>query len=500
MALKPSKDAELFIESTYGTLGAENKAILVRSAICLGLSNEIPSAFKLSAAHGKDISTDAIYGDIQPAIDAAIDFKAGRRLTESERNQEIRKYFEWGCHQMIKIWEDEASRDPIKFVSLLVKKSTVDGAQVASGDVHAPIDVPASVVEKEVLIRIIKDATPWSLNGPSTSNGLMIVSGAPGSGKSQLVLDMLVQLSKQGCRFMFFDLKGELEPDPTNERQTQNRKKFFDQTGAKYTQLIQGGCLPINPLWREERGAVNAQTAGEIASIFSAFIPQLGPNQMADLNEAYQQLQTPDFESWLQRIEEMESDGVHANTLKAICDYDLFASAGDAVPLDNWLSTSHVIDFKQFGNDDRHKSLAVALILNLLIKKLNKQLASKNGVQPLKMVLFVDEAHLLLPKEGKSGLLGSLARQGRSWGFPVWLASQDADAFETSGERAVNFAELASCGVHLSPGNLSPAQQKQILGKHITTQVNKGEGVLRVGGKTTVGPIRQYHRDGGETK
>lgn len=500
MAFKPSKDAEAFIENTYATLGAENKAVLVRSAICLGLSTEMPAAFQLAPAHGKDISSDAIYGEIQPAIEAAINLKAGRSLTEAEKNQEIRKYFEWGCHQMIKIWEDEASRDPIKFVSLLIKKTTVDGAETAPGDPSVGSDTPASVVEKEVLIRIIKDAPPWSLNGPTTSNGLMIVSGAPGSGKSQLVLDMLVQLSKQGCRFMFFDLKGELEPDPTNERQTLNRKRFFDQTGAKYTQLIQGGCLPINPLWREERGAVNAQTAGEIASIFSAFIPQLGPNQMADLNDAYQQLQTPDFESWLHAIEEMESDGVHANTLKAICDYDLFASAGEAVPLNSWLSTSHVIDFKQFGNDDRHKSLAVALILNLLIKKLNKQLASKNGVQPLKMVLFVDEAHLLLPKEGKSGLLGSLARQGRSWGFPVWLASQDADAFETTGERAVNFAELASCGVHLSPGNLSPAQQKQILGKQITTPVNKGEGVLRVGGKTIVGPIRQYHRDGGEAK
>ena len=70
------------------------------------------------------------------------------------------------------------------------------------------------------------------------------------------------------------------------------------------------------------------------------------------------------------------------------------------------------------------------------------------------MVLFVDEAHLLLPKEGKAGLLGSLARQGRSWGFPVWLASQDADAFVTTGDHATNFAELAECGVHFSPHTL----------------------------------------------
>ena len=158
MAFKPSKDAEAFIENTYGTLGAENKAVLVRSAICLGLSIDIPSGFQVSAAHGKDISTDAIYGEIQPAIDAAINFKAGRRLTESEKNLEIRRYFEWGCHQMIKIWEDEASKDPIKFVSLLIKKTTVEGVENPKNKDDYVADAAASVVEKEVLIKILKDS------------------------------------------------------------------------------------------------------------------------------------------------------------------------------------------------------------------------------------------------------------------------------------------------------------------------------------------------------
>ena len=76
-------------------------------------------------------------------------------------------------------------------------------------------------------------------------------------------------------------------------------------------------------------------------------------------------------------------------------------------------------------DDQRKKPIAILCtdILNFLIKKLSQQLAVKNDIQPLKMVLFVDEAHLLLPKENKAGLLSSLARQGRSWGFPVWMPS-----------------------------------------------------------------------------
>src|SRR6266446_2622006 len=118
------------------------------------------------------------------------------------------------------------------------------------------------------------------------------------------------------------------------------------------------------------------------------------------------------------------------------------------------------------------------------MKKLSRNLPIKaDGIQPLKMVLFVDEAHLLLPKEHKAGLLSSLARQGRSWGFPVWLASQDADKFLTTGTNETNFSELAECGAHFSIHTLSDAQQKMILGGVLHTRLKKGEASLRLHGR-----------------
>jgi hypothetical protein len=125
------------------------------------------------------------------------------------------------------------------------------------------------------------------------------------------------------------------------------------------------------------------------------------------------------------------------------------------------------------------------------MKRLNQNLAVIESIQPLKMVLFVDEAHLLLPKEGKAGLLGSLARQGRSWGFPVWLASQDADAFVTTGEHATNFAELAECGVHFSPHTLSDQEQRR-------RELKKAEAALRLQGKLIAGAARQFWTDEGK--
>lgn len=49
-------------------------------------------------------------------------------------------------------------------------------------------------------------------------------------------------------------------------------------------------------------------------------------------------------------------------------------------------------------------------------------------------------------------------------GFPVWLASQDADKFLTGGTTETNFAELAECGIHFFPHVLTDAQQRTIPG------------------------------------
>src|SRR5260370_25551755 len=80
----------------------------------------------------------------------------------------------------------------------------------------------------------------------------------------------------------------------------------------------------------------------------------------------------------------------------------------------------------------------------------------------------------------------------------VWLASQDADAFITTGEHATDFAELAECGIHFSPDTLTDSQQRKILGGIIHQKLNKAEGVLRLARKLTTGMARQFWKDAGK--
>jgi hypothetical protein len=494
MKFDTSGEAHEFIENVFARLGARNQAVLGRAALFLALGESVPTEFKPKDAKGVTLNDEQVVGDdLRDVVRAALNHRAGHSLDEGGYRQEFRRHFEFGCQRLRQIWA-ESGNDQARFVSALLKFA---GGDLGLAGVVKPAVPSMPVVETEVKLKVLNDAPEWSMNGPGTSNGLLVVSGQPGSGKSQLVLDLLAQLSNNGVRFVFFDLKGELEDDPNNAQLRKNRTHFLEQTGARYVRLIQND-LPINPLYRHPNPTQNTQIAYEIANLIRCFAPHLGAKQERNISDCYQRLAAPDFTSLAHELEISGATGVDLAIIQKIERFNLFASALTAISPEEWLNSSMVIDFKDFSTDSETKALAVALILNFLIKKLSQQLAVKNDIQPLKMVLFVDEAHLLLPKENKAGLLSQLARQGRSWGFPVWLASQDADKFLTTGTNETNFAELAECGVHFSPQTLSAADQKQILGAAIHWKFKKGEAALRLGGKLQTGMARQFWKDGGK--
>jgi DNA sulfur modification protein DndE len=497
MKFKPSLAAEEFITDIHQRVGARNKAVLGRSALFLALGEGVPPDFKSLDSQGKDLDDETVIGDeLHDVVHAALNHRMSKELDETGYRQAFRLHFEYGCRRLKDIWAD-CGNDQVKFVTELLKLA--GDLKPGEGPKKAPLTLP--IVETEVKLKVLVDAPEWSLNGPGTNNGLLVISGQPGIGKSQLALDLLAQLANSGVRFVFFDMKGELEDDPNDAQQRQNRTRFLGQTGARHIRLIQQS-LPINPLSRHlnpdaDAEAQIARAAYEVANLIRCFAPQLGSKQERNIADAYEHLTSPDFRSLEQELVNTGANGVDLAIIQKIERLHLFANADTAISAQEWLSGSLVIDFKEFGNDTETKALAVALTLNFLMKELNQNLGVKKGIQPLKMVLFVDEAHLLLPKESKAGLLSDLARQGRSWGFPVWLASQDADKFLTTGTHETNFAELAECGVHFSPQTLNDSDQKMILGGIIHQKFDKGEAVLRLQGKLITGPARQFWRDGG---
>lgn len=495
---RPTKYAEEFLGELRTLLGLNDKATAARLAIARSVTEPVISyadiVSKMSGAEkGMAIEGVHLFGD-QSDLWATIIASTIEEVIEDPAMLRILVEFHWqrGADLLQDDYNDN-NKNYIDFIlhlaSRLPKLTTgLTGSQ-------RTINSTGNAVSDLISIQLLTDQQPWGLNA-SGGNGLMVISGRPGTGKSQLGLDLLAQASAYGARFLFFDLKGELQDSSDDNEQRENRDRFLAQTNASYIQLIDSQ-LPINPLVSGATGAERAQIASEIAHLVRCFASQLGANQERSIRDAYEDSDTPDINSIVQGLENRGEEGVALSIFDKIQSFNIFSDSENAIAIEEWLRNSIVIDFSRLGNDNETKSLVVALILNTIMRQLSRQLQIVDGIQPLQMILFVDEAHLLLPKEGKAGLLGSLARQGRSWGFPVWLASQDADAFITKGQNSTDFSQLADCALHLSPQTLSESQQRQILGQVIHKKLAPGEGVLRLKGSTQIGQIRQYWRDRG---
>lgn len=263
MRIKTSADAGEFLESVWSRVHAPNKAVLGRAGLFLALSKGLPKNFKSPDSQGIELAEETILGDeLAPVVRAALNHRCGESLDESVYKQSFRLYFEYGCHCLKQLWE-ECSGDHVLFVTSLLKLSDFS----SEGGGHEPVLAPASIVEHAVKLKLLTEEEPWAINAAG-GNGLMVISGKPGSGKSQLALDLLTQISRQGVRFLFFDLKGELEEDLANPSQSEKREKFFNATGARYIRLISEG-LPVNPMPTGRNQAENAQIASEIAALVS---------------------------------------------------------------------------------------------------------------------------------------------------------------------------------------------------------------------------------------
>jgi len=309
---------------------------------------------------------------------------------------------------------------------------------------RAPVDLSGDIRPITVAVgRTSPDSDPSSITLNDTrrfSNSHMAVSGMSGSGKTQLVKQMLASAAEvcdTNTGIIFIDYaKGDVADD----------EAFVRSIGAEVIGLP-GDVLPIGPFHLPEYTDDAVRLAAEEKrEVYAQLFRNLGPKQEGRLVQAirasYASLRNdpepvPDFAYTRHMLEQIyQNDGLQPDSLtelfRRLTSYRLFWSRESAEsPVAPIHTQRWVVDVHELGG---LKEVTAFTLIEQLYREMRSLPESAvdpaTGLRQIRCILVVDEAQYYL--RAKNRFLQGIIREGRSKGFSVMLMCQSPDDFEQS--------------------------------------------------------------------
>lgn len=266
-------------------------------------------------------------------------------------------------------------------------------------------------------------------------NRNIAIAGMSGSGKTELVKDILYQISKNTnneLKFIFFDYKG--------EGNITQLKTFLDSTNCEFVDIVNDSGLKFNPFLSislDEKQRPFSIKA--FVDTVATFVPSVGvaqknilTNLITDLferkNDSY-----PSISDLFEAIKEYYEENNRRPD-------SLFAGIQDL----NTNIFNCSLDNPSIFNKSIYLNLPPALsdtlrqlVVFLLLRFFNTYFSSTNDCEPvnyifpLRYVVVVDEAHIYLKNKNARKALEELLRLLRSKGVIIILLSQGVEDYKT---------------------------------------------------------------------
>lgn len=261
----------------------------------------------------------------------------------------------------------------------------------------------------------------------------ILVTGDPGSGKSQTIRAVIDETRKAKYPVLIFDFKKDYVDDEAKG------DLFATDNGLEVYDVVNRG-LPFNPfeLIPNEAGVVHpVRQAHELAAIIQRVEKNIGDKQVDAFKEAicraYQKAgidpkekaqiatitaQPPTFTDVIQELR--DADDSYADSirirLQKFEDLGLFPGNDTGVSFEKLVNSGTVLLMNDTANEQMMQALA-----EILVVKLHALL--KRGDQPKKLrrMLVLDEAW----RVAKSQRLVELAREGRAFGVGMLIGTQN---------------------------------------------------------------------------
>lgn len=280
-------------------------------------------------------------------------------------------------------------------------------------------------------------------------NRNMAIAGMAGSGKTQLMKDILYQISKNTnneLKFIFFDYKGEGNPSQL--------KPFLDATKCEFIDIVNDNGVKFNPFLSislEERQRPFSIKA--FVDTIATFVPSVGVAQKNILTNVITDLfdskngSYPTIDELFEAIEEYyEENNRRPDTL--------FAGIQDL--------TTNIFNCDSNNPSILDKSLYLnlppalsdtlrQLVVFLLLRYFNTYFSSTNDCEPidhifpLRYLIVIDEAHIYLKNKNARKALEELLRLLRSKGVIIVMLSQGVEDYKTKDFDFASQVKLPIC-------------------------------------------------------
>lgn len=280
-------------------------------------------------------------------------------------------------------------------------------------------------------------------------NRNIAIAGMAGSGKTQLIKDILYQISSNTnneLKFIFFDYKGEGNPSLL--------KSFLDFTKCEFVDIIKDKGLKFNPFLSislDERQRPFSIKA--FVDTIATFVPSVGVAQKNILTNLIAELfdskngEYPTINELFEAIEEYyEENNRRPDTLFAGIQ-DLTTNIFNCDP-----NNPKILDKSLYLNLPPALSDTLRqLVVFLLLRYFNTYFSSTNDCEPvdyifpLRYVIVIDEAHVYLKNKNARKALEELLRILRSKGVIIVMLSQGVEDYKTKDFDFASQVKLPIC-------------------------------------------------------
>jgi hypothetical protein len=281
-----------------------------------------------------------------------------------------------------------------------------------------------------------------NLNGKNIPNTQIIIAGATGSGKSNLLAVLLNEIrtlsieTAYPVNFLLFDYKGEFS-DPANNAWL---NLFEVDRSAILDPIIKP--LPFTPFKdftgkaQNEINLYSTELSNALCAIDNARISANMNNRLSEaIINAYKSSRSKPVTftqilneyTRLQPLKDQPKDDSVKSVLKQLIRTNLFATDDQA----DLIKDSYIIKMDAFPKDGPIAKAIVYFIvskLNIIYERLPKQIVDEDCVE-LRHFTIIDEAHYMLGFDNKP--LRDLIAVGRNKGISIILATQNMESFKS---------------------------------------------------------------------